>query len=45
MNAYARSHEFENPQDRPGLIGQFLKLLVSILSGGDSNWEAGARGL
>jgi hypothetical protein len=45
MNAYTRSHEFENLQDRPGLIRRFLKLLVSILSGGDSNWEAGARGL
>ena len=45
MNAYARSHEFENLPDRPGSIRHFLKLLVSILSGGDSNWEAGARGL
>jgi hypothetical protein len=45
MNAYTPSHEFENLQDRPGSIRHFLKLLVSILSGGDSNWEAGARGL
>jgi hypothetical protein len=43
MNAYARPEEFGKFQDR--FFRRFLKLLVSILSGGNSGWEAGARGL
>jgi hypothetical protein len=45
MNAYARSHEFKDLGDRPGLLNRLVKLLVSLLSGGESGWEAGARGL
>jgi hypothetical protein len=45
MNAYTRPEEFGKLQDRPAFFRRFLKLLVSIFSGGNSGWEAGARGL
>jgi hypothetical protein len=45
MKAYARSYEFKELGDRPGLLKRLVKLLVSILSGGENGWEAGARGL
>jgi hypothetical protein len=51
MSAYAWPHEFDDAREvndarhRPGVLKRLLKVLISILSGGDSGWEAGARGL
>jgi hypothetical protein len=44
MNAYAWPHEFDGLGDRPGFFRRVVELLLSILSGGNSGWEAGARG-
>ena len=51
MNAYAWSHEFDHAREanaaceRPSFLQRFLRVLVSMLSGGNSGWDAGARGL